>query len=80
MEDIYEEIKEYLNGVINEELEKDDCNTDLIDDCINALDDVKNNLIYPAISMMMQDKDIISYCKRKANRFSADNIISPRHK
>ena len=35
-EDLNAQIEEYLNSVIDDELQKEDCDTDLIDACINA--------------------------------------------
>lgn len=64
-EDLLSQTEEYLNSVIDDELQKDDCNTDLIDECIDALDLIKSNNVYPAVKVMLQDKDIIRYCKRK---------------
>jgi len=66
-EDLFEQIKEYLNGVIDAELEKENCDTDLIDDCISALDAVQSHDTYPALKVMLRDKDIIRYCKRKTD-------------
>lgn len=66
-EDLFTQIKEYLNDVIDDEIEKEDCDTDLIDDCINALDAVQSKNVYPALKVMLRDEDIIRYCKRKTN-------------
>lgn len=65
-EDLTAQIEEYLNSVIDEELQKDDCDTDLIDACIDALDSIRANNIHPMLKIILQDKDIIKYCKRRA--------------
>lgn len=67
-EDLAAEISGYLNGVIDEELEKEDCNTDLIDACIDALSVMQSKELYPALRVMLRDKDIIRYCQRKARQ------------
>lgn len=67
-EDLNAQIEEYLNSVIDDELQKEDCDTDLIDACIDALDAIRKNNIYPVLKVMLQDKDIIKYCKRKTGK------------
>lgn len=67
-EDLTAQIEEYLNSVIDDEIQKDDCDTDLIDACIDALDSIRTNNVYPVLRVMLQDKDIVEYCKRKAGK------------
>lgn len=59
------ELAEFLNAVIDEEIEKgDNMNTELIDECINALDELENNR--PALRLVLSEKQIVKYCKRHA--------------
>lgn len=67
-DDLEREIKAYLNSVIDEEFEKDDgdVDTDLVDECINAIDSLENSDTSPALKILLREKDILKYCKRKA--------------
>lgn len=62
------EIAEYLNAAIDEELLKDDIDTDLIDDCIDALDALQENDITPALHLLLNEKQITEYCKRQTRK------------
>lgn len=64
------EIEDYLNSVIDDELEKDDINTDLIDECINALESLTNKDITPALKIVLTEKDIVKYCKKHTSQKS----------
>lgn len=71
LKDVYsdnltEEIEAYLNAVIDEELEKEDINTDLIDECIDALESLGNGDSSPALRIVMSEKAVIKYCKKQA--------------
>ena len=62
----YKELEEYLNTVIDEEIDKgDDMNTDLIDECINALDKLENGNISPAAEIKDREDKIIRFCHKK---------------
>ncbi len=62
------ELTEFLNAVIDEEIEKgDNMDTELIDECIGALDELQNaQSITPALRLVLTEKQIIKYCKRNA--------------
>lgn len=63
-----EDIIMFLNQVIDEELEKDEPNCDLIDDCINAIADISENDEMPALRLVVTCNSIkeIVNPKRKA--------------
>lgn len=63
------ELAEFLNAVIDEEIEKgDNMDTELIDECINALDELEND--QPALRLVLTEKQIIKYCKRHASHIN----------
>lgn len=63
-----EDIVMFLNQVIDEELEKDEPNCDLIDDCINAIADISENDEMPVLRLVVTCNSIkeIVNPKRKA--------------
>lgn len=62
-----------LNTVIDEELAKSDesMDTDLIDECIDALDELSSENSVPAIRLLTTKK-LIRYCHKKASNYSAN--------
>lgn len=65
------EIADYLNSVIDEELLKDDVNTDLIDECIEALDALENGDTAALSKSQITEKAVLKYCKKHAKSKSA---------
>lgn len=54
-----EDIIMFLNQVIDEELEKENPDCDLIDDCINTIDEMqKDNCVAPALRLVLTCKNI----------------------
>lgn len=64
-DNLAEEIEAYLNAVIDEELEKEDADTDLIDECIDAIESLGNGDISPALRLISNEKSVIKYCKKQ---------------
>ena len=61
-----------LNEVIDSELEKESPNCDLIDECINAIDEMNLSFnIFPALKLALTKKQVISYCRKQTMRNSA---------
>ena len=60
------ELTEFLNAVIDEEIEKsDNMDTELIDECIGTLDELQNNQsVAPALRLILTEKQIMKYCKK----------------
>lgn len=65
------EIIEYLNQMIDEELEKENMDTDLIDECIDTIDKLEKEDILPAIHIALTEKEILKYCKKHTASSSA---------
>lgn len=62
-----EELCEFLNFVIDEEIDKgDNMNTELIDGCIDALDELQSENTAPALKILLTEKDILKYCRKAA--------------
>ncbi len=61
------QVEEYLNSVIDEELLQDDVNTDLIDQCIDALDSLYGGDYSPAIKLLLSEKSVLKYCKKSVS-------------
>ena len=63
----FEEIIGFLNEIIDAELEKENPDCDLIDDCINAVDEIQNEMnIYPALKLVASKKRVMAYCRNKS--------------
>ena len=61
----YSEIYNLLNSIIDEELEKEEPDCDLIDECISALDDIqKSQNPASALHLVLTKKAVLSYCKK----------------
>lgn len=67
-ENLVTEIENYLNSVIDSELEKDDVDIDLINACIDALESLTADDIVPAIKIALTEKDIVKYCKKHTSK------------
>lgn len=70
-DELKNEIIEYLNLIIDGELEKDDMDTDLIDECIDTIDKLENENILPALKIALTEKEILKYCKKHTNSSQA---------
>lgn len=69
-----EELFSFLNEIIDEEIAKgDDMNTELIDECIDALDELQAQGKQKALKIVLTQKDIIKYCKKSAKVHSSKN-------
>lgn len=69
-----EELFRFLNEIIDEEIAKgDDMNTELIDECIDALDELQAQGTQKALKIVLSQKDIIKYCKKSAKVHSSKN-------
>lgn len=63
-----EELCEFLSLVIDEEIDKgDNMDTELIDGCIDALDELQSENTAKALKILLTEKDILKYC-RKASK------------
>ncbi|MDD6728415.1 MAG: hypothetical protein PUE08_04245 [Eubacteriales bacterium] len=59
------ELEKYLNAVIDEEIDKgDDMDTDLIDDCVNILDELENGGISSAVQFITNENKVIRFCRK----------------
>lgn len=68
----FEEIIDFLNEIIDTELEKENPDCDLIDDCINAIDEMQSEMnIYPALKLVASKKRVMAYCKNKSKKSPA---------
>lgn len=65
--DLLSEIEEYFNLLIDEEFKKDEIDTDFIEECVDAIDAVRNNNITPALKIVLTEKNIIKYCKNQTS-------------
>ena len=60
------ETEEYLNHIIEEELKKNSPDCDLIDECINALDELRcANGAEASIRQVITKRQIFAYCRRQ---------------
>lgn len=62
------ELEDYLNAAIDEELEKDDMDTDFIDSCIDAIDELRNGDVGTAVKILLTEKTVVQYCKKQTGR------------
>lgn len=68
----FDEIIDFLNEIIDAELEKENPDCDLIDDCINAIDEIQNEMnIYPALRLVSSKKRVMAYCQNKSKKSPA---------
>ncbi len=68
----FDEIIDFLNEIIDAELEKENPDCDLIDDCINAIDEIQNEMnIYPALRLVSSKKRVMAYCRNKSKNSPA---------
>lgn len=68
----YNELEAFFNAVIDEEIDKgDDMNTDLIDECINALDALNRCDISPALDIINDENKIFRFCRKKTSDTAA---------
>lgn len=70
------EMVDFLNSVIDEELDKESMDCDLIDECINAIDEItqtENSL--PALRLMLTEKKMMSYCKKHSRNNGAARAV-----
>ncbi|MGN1124245.1 MAG: hypothetical protein ACI4RR_07870 [Eubacterium sp.] len=59
------EIIDFLNEIIDNEIEKEIPDCDLIDDCINAIDDIQNQSnIKPFVRLVLTKNQVMKYCRR----------------
>ena len=65
------EIEEYLNLLIDKELEKENIDTDFIDACINAIDDLRVQKYNTALKLVLSEKRVIKYCKKQVRKQNA---------
>lgn len=65
-----DEIIAYLNQMIDEELEKENMDTDLIDECIDTIDKIQNDDILPALRIALTEKELLKYCKKHTEKNS----------
>lgn len=57
-----------FNAIIDEELEKENPDFDIIDECAEAINEIYNEQnIVPAIKLMLTKKQVMKYCKHKAH-------------
>lgn len=57
-----------FNAIIDEELEKENPDFDIIDECAEAINEIYNEQnIVPAIRLMITKKQVMKYCKHKAH-------------
>lgn len=71
--DFYQEVRVYLNSVIDEEIEKgDDMDTELIDECVNALDELDSNEISPAADLNSSEEKTVRFCRKKTSDTTAN--------
>lgn len=62
------ELLNSFNAIIDEELEKENPNFDIIDECAEAINEIYNEQnIVPAIKLMITKKQVMKYCKHKAH-------------
>lgn len=67
-----EELCGFLNSIIDEEIKKgDNMNAELIDRCIDALDELQSENTAPALKIVLTEKDILKYCRKAAKMHSA---------
>lgn len=59
------EIIRFLNQIIDEEIEKDSPDCDLIDECIDAIDEIQaEENSQPALRLVLTKKQVMKYCRR----------------
>ena len=57
-----------FNAIIDDELEKENPDFDIIDECAEAINEIYNEQnIVPAIRLMLTKKQVMKYCKHKAH-------------
>lgn len=57
-----------FNAIIDEELEKENPDFDIIDECAEAINEIYNEQnIVPAIRLMLTKKQVMKYCRHKAH-------------
>ncbi len=73
----YSEIYSLLNSVIDEELEKDEPDCDLIDDCISIIDSIqKNDNPASALHLVLTKKEVMRYCKQHSENKTVQKTIA----
>lgn len=67
-----EEIIRFLNQIIDEEIEKDSPDCDLIDECIDAIDEIQTEEnSQPALRLVLTKKQVMKYCRRHTQNNNA---------
>lgn len=62
-----DELKDFLNLVIDEEIEKgDDMNDELVSECVDALMSLEENNIEEALEKLKGKKNIVKFCRKKS--------------
>lgn len=57
-----------FNAIIDEELERENPDFDIIDECAEAINEIYNEQnIVPAIRLMLTKKQVMKYCRHKAH-------------
>ena len=73
----YSEIYNLLNSIIDEELEKEEPDCDLIDECISALDDIqKSQSSASAIRLVLTKKEVMRYCKQHSKSKTVQKTVA----
>lgn len=68
----YSEIIAFLNEIIDDEIEKDNPDCDLIDDCVNAIEALEaERNPQPFVRLVLTEKQVVHYCKRHSRSSSA---------
>jgi len=70
------EIIDFLNEMIDNEIENENPDCDLIDDCINAIDEIQSdNNIHPVLKLVLTKKQVLNYCKRHSRNNHAVKAV-----
>lgn len=63
------EILDFLNQVIEEEIEKENPDCDLIDCCVDTAQEIQNELsTAPLLKLMVSKKQLLNYCKKHSGK------------
>lgn len=66
------EIVDFLNEIIDNEIEKENPDCDLIDECINALDKFQSgDSTQPLLHLLLTKKQVLKYCKSRSKNNNA---------
>lgn len=70
------EIIDFLNEIIDTEIEKDEPDCDLIDDCINAIDEIQlNSNLQPTLRLVLTKKQVLNYCRHHSKNNNAVKAV-----